>query len=160
MPSTPCTRSPWVQRALRHEIYAQPRGATFASRKALPFLNPLLIPYTGVTRNAEADDLPPAARDSAGRLRHDEEGLADGGDPTLDPAYPLAPDEDAECADSPSRRHESDRARWGDDICVWCLEDPTLPHVTGCVCGCQPDAPQHDDELPIDGTYYSDGSLV
>jgi len=70
---------------------------------------------------------------------------------TVNP-FLVSTDEDAECADSPSRRHESDRARWGDDICVWCLEDPTLPHVTGCVCGCQPDAPQHDDELPIDGT--------
>ena len=36
--------SPWVQRALRHEIMAQPRGEIMASRK-----------YTGVTRNAEAD---------------------------------------------------------------------------------------------------------
>lgn len=28
-----------------------------------------------------------------------------------------------ECADSPTGRHEPHPERWGDTICVWCLEE-------------------------------------
>jgi hypothetical protein len=78
--------APWVARALRHEVYAQPRGISQASRK-----------YTGVTRNAEADQSCDVCGES---LVYDPvTGL--GGpysdhddDPTLDPAYPDPTPED------------------------------------------------------------------
>lgn len=137
--------SPWVQRALRHEIMAQPRGETFASR------------YTGVTRNAEADDLP--------RVMTREERLAQTGDcpslypdtcpdvntcpvhddgtlfpddpdPTLDPAYP--PPNEAE------RAMYEQAVRGEEDAAAWFATIPPTP----------------DEELPFDGAYYSDGTRI
>jgi hypothetical protein len=118
------TRSPWVARALRHEVYAQPRGISQASRK-----------YTGVTRNAEADQSCDVCGES---LVYDPvTGL--GGpysdhddDPTLDPAYPgVTP------------------------VCDVCDEpdgpgSPDWNGETGCHVTCEQDT----------GRYYSDGSRV
>jgi hypothetical protein len=138
------TRSPWVARALRHEAMVQPRGTIMASRK-----------YTGVTRNAEADEpltladvsrLPDEVQwamarsmlDAAeGRVCRDHWlashiGWCGVDDPTLDPAYPgVTPV--CDICDEPDGPGEPD---WNGE--------------TGCHASCEQD----------DGSYYSDGSRV
>jgi hypothetical protein len=128
--------SPWVQRALRHEIMAQPRGAVMASRK-----------YTGVTRNAEADLVGDAA-----------EYAVDPADPTLDPAYPFAPDEDGPRDMAWSLLSALDAY---DDVPEF--DDPDVDTVAlvmerARALALRVTAPE--TELPFDPAYYSDGSRV
>lgn len=52
------------------------------------------------------------------------------GGPTLDTSAMAGGVEAATCVDSPSGKHESAVERYGDDLCIWCMEVPA-PHWSG-----------------------------
>jgi hypothetical protein len=151
------TRSPWVARALRHEIMAQPRGAVQASREYTGVTRPVALdfPWSLAARH-EARDADRLTLADVSRLPVEVQHAVVGSmldaaegrvcrehwlashvewcgvdDPTLDPAYP-----------DPTPEDYCSMPLFHDGPC-----DSPLAHSP-------------DEELPFDPAYYSDGSRV